>query len=191
MESLCVSDGAGGVHRSLFGNDRGLTAYIERSQDRCQYHWGGNIATSTPAAAVWAGEPLMVYTALERGLYEFEAVAARWDLTACQPFPMVRDSIPGTPESIMGGDLDGDGELDLVSLVTGIGLDDTGTPVARRFVWASLSTAYRNERLAGTSKPISQPGNHAATYDANGDGYDDVAIFSEESVAIYPMGPLQ
>ncbi len=96
------------------------------------------------------------------------------------------DSPPGVPVVNQGGDIDGDGALDVVSLFN---VQTTpGTPV-RWSLWAALGQTRRGQRLSGTYEfPADIEANPTLmVLDMDGDGVDDL-IFAER---IDPSAPLQ
>jgi len=95
------------------------------------------------------------------------------------------DDAAAPPASAWGGDLDGDGELDVAALLT-LGERD-GTSQFR--VMVSLSVDHLGGRLVGLSATSEAVRPRLLLRDFDGDGIDDVLIVSPGTASVLRLGP--
>ncbi len=115
---------------------------------------------------------------------------ARWRLS---PFPPAglelekvdEDESASPALSVAGGDVDGDGEVDVVGLLT-FGERDAATQFR---VLVALAVPHGDGRLTGLSEPDEATRPRMFLRDFDGDGFDDLLLATPERAIVLRLGP--
>jgi hypothetical protein len=178
----CVSSPTGTLLRTFVLRGEGAPIItIERpADDFAAVGWLALGAGITVTPAIGAEPPLLVGTQIS--LNELVITRARLAHDAAMPDDLTivgaaNDLVPSPfqPEATVGGDVDGDGRLDLVSLLS----DDAGDGRPfRRQVWSILGVEAQGRRIAGpliTALSSATPVSLVVT-DLDEDGTGDVVL---------------
>ncbi len=197
----CVASPAGTLLRTfVLRSDGAPIITVERpNDDFAAAGWLALGAGITVTPALGDAPPLLVGTQIS--LNELVITRARLEQLASMPddltiIPAANDQVPSpfSPEATVGGDVDGDGRLDLVSVLS----DDAGDGRPfRRQVWSILGVEAGGRRIAGplitalsSATPVS-----LVVADLDEDGTGDVVLGDRPPVgatmsrlAIYRLG---
>lgn len=184
----CVSDDDGGEVRMLVVNQPNFGLFVAAQLAPNQFtlrEWyalgNGMSFAQLGGAAVLLGTQLSVndfvvsrLTVARTGPDDFELVMGGLD------------SPPAPPVANQGGELDGDGKLDVVSLFTRPRVSQLEAP--RYALWSVLGREHRGRRVAGDfDLPVPELTDPALLLvDIDTDGADDIIVIERSASAIIP-----
>ncbi|MEQ9502542.1 MAG: hypothetical protein RIT81_37070 [Deltaproteobacteria bacterium] len=197
----CVSDEKGGLVRMLVLNQQNIGLVVAAELTPQQYalrEWYAIASGMSFAPSINGSERLLLGTQLS--VNDFVVSRLKIERTGPGAFELVMaglDSPPAPPVRNRGGEVDGDGTLDVISLFTRPRVDAFEPP--RYAVWGVLGREARGRRVAGDfdlpMPELVDP--ELLLVDIDQDGADDIVIVERSAsgvlvgdarVEIYSMG---